>query len=87
MSCQSHDEARALAERLESEGIPTAHRWQFVVVGAPDEDSAGKLADRIRAEAPAGCSVEVGGSIAEVAQDAPFATPFSPFAVFGGLAN
>jgi hypothetical protein len=83
----SPDDAKALAERLEAEGVPTAHRWRFVVVGAPDEDTAAALAERIRGEAPEGSTVAVGGSIPEVADDAPFATAFSPFAVFGGLAN
>jgi hypothetical protein len=60
-------------------------RWQFVVVGATDQDSASALAERIRGEAPPGTEVMAEGSVQEVAQDAPFATPFSPFSVFGGL--
>jgi hypothetical protein len=83
--CESHRDAESLARRLESEGIPTAHRWQFVVVGADDEDAANQLAERIRREAPPGSSVTAEGSVAEVAQDAPYATSFSPFAIFGGL--
>ena len=87
VSCASHSEARQLAERLEAEGIPTAQRWQFVVLGAPDEDAAQALGERLRQEAPPGSAVEVGGSVQEIATDVPLGTPFSPFAVFGGLGN
>lgn len=87
ISCPSREDARVLAERLESEGIPTVHRWHFVVLGAPDEDSARRLADRVRSEAPPGTSVTAEASVQEIASDAPGATPFSPFAVFGGLAG
>jgi hypothetical protein len=85
VKCDSHSEATALARRLEAEGMPTVQRWQFVVVGATDQDSASALAERIRGEAPPGTEVMAEGSVQEVAQDAPFATPFSPFSVFGGL--
>ena len=85
--CASGNDARQLAEKLAAEGLPTAHRWQFVVVGASDEDTARNLGDRLRSEIPAGCEVEVGGSVQEIAQDVPLGTPFSPFAVFGGLGN
>jgi hypothetical protein len=56
-----------------------------VVAGADDEDTARGLAERIRKEAPAGATVLAEGSVQEIAQDAPFATPFTPFSVFGGL--
>jgi hypothetical protein len=87
--CASQGDARELAERLEAEGIPTAHRWHFVVVGANDEDAAAALADRIRAQAPPGSDVQAAASVQEAVQDAPGATPFrpSPFVVFGGLAS
>jgi hypothetical protein len=84
--CPSSHDARQLAERLRSEGIVTVRRWQFVVAGAPDEDSARDLAGRIRTEAPPGSTVVAEASVAEIAAEAPFATPFSnPFSVFGGL--
>jgi hypothetical protein len=85
VTCGSVGDARALAERLEREGIAAVQRWQFLVLGAADQDSAAQLAARVRDEAPAGSQVDVQGSIAEVAGGAPYGTPFSPFAVFGGL--
>lgn len=84
--CRSRHDAERLAEQLRAEGIPTAHRWEFVVLGATDEDSARALADRIRAEAPPGSTVVAEASVAEVAGESPLATPFNnPFSVFGGL--
>jgi hypothetical protein len=84
--CPSRHDAEQLAERLRAEGIPTVHRWEFVVLGAPDEDAAQALAERIRGEAPPGSTVVAEASIADVASEAPLATPFNnPFAVFGGL--
>jgi hypothetical protein len=84
--CPSRHDAERLAERLRAEGIPTVHRWEFVVLGAPDEDSARALAERIQGEAPPGSTVVAEASIADVAADSPLATPFgNPFAVFGGL--
>jgi hypothetical protein len=86
VKCESHRVAEELANRLGAEGIPTAHRWHFVVAGASDEDSANSLARRIRDQAPAGTTVSVEGSVQEIAQDAPYVTPYNnPFAVLGGL--
>ncbi len=54
------DEARATAERLESEGLPVAQRWRYVVVGALTEEQAEEIAERVRGELPeADVSVEV----------------------------
>jgi hypothetical protein len=83
--CRSHRDARQLADRLRAEGIDTVQRWEFVVLGVPDEDSAQELAQRIRREAPPGSTVAAEASVPEVAAEAPLATPFNPFAVFGGL--
>jgi hypothetical protein len=83
--CSSRPEAEELANRLRSEGIRCVQRWQFVVVAASDEDTAKALAERIRAEAPPGSTVTAEASVAEAVAEAPLATPFSPFAVFGGL--
>jgi len=55
----SHQDARALAERLEQEGIRCVRRWKFLLVGAGDEDDAHALAERLQAEAPAGATVHV----------------------------
>ena len=54
------DEARAVAMRLESDGLPVAQRWRYVVVGALTEEQAEEIAERLRAELPeADVSVEV----------------------------
>jgi hypothetical protein len=85
VKCPSRHDAEQLAKRLGEEGFRTVHRWEFVVLAAPDEDEARKLADRIRSEAPPGSTVTAEASVAEATTEAPLATPFSPFAVFGGL--
>jgi hypothetical protein len=77
----THEETVALAERLESEGIPVVRRHTFLIAGAANEDDAQALGDRIRGEAPKGAKVEVepgGGMLWEVA-------PRTPFTFFGGL--
>lgn len=81
VSCPSHRETVALAERLRAEGITPVRRWRYLLIGAGDEDSARRLADRIGGEVPAGATVTVEGSLAAVAAG----TPANPFAVFGGL--
>jgi hypothetical protein len=83
--CPFQAEARQLAERLQSEGFQVVQRGEFLLLGAADEDSANALAERIRDEAPAGSGVSAEGSVPEVVSGTPFGTPFSPFAVFGGL--
>jgi hypothetical protein len=83
--CPSQSDAQQLAQRLGAEGIPTVQRWEFVVLGAADEDSANALAERVRAEAPAASTVTAEGSASKTVSDSPLATPFSPFSVFGGL--
>jgi hypothetical protein len=83
--CGSRRDAEALAERLREEGIRCVQRWQFVVVAAPDEETAAALAERIRSEAPPDSAVTAEASLPEVVSEAPLATPFNPFAVFGGL--
>jgi hypothetical protein len=69
--CRSHRDATELAHKLEQEGIPNTHRWTTVLVGANDEDSAGQLADRLRAETPAGCEVTVEGNLRAVYDERP----------------
>jgi hypothetical protein len=77
----SHGETVAFADRLEQEGIPVLRRWKFLLVGAPNEDEAEALAQRIESEAPQGSKVhaEISGAAVWKVGD-----PF-PFAVFGGL--
>jgi len=71
----SRHEAVELAKRLEGEGRQVIRRWQFVVVGANNEDEATALAATLRQEAPAGASVDSGP------------VPFAPFALarLGGI--
>jgi|SRR5579884_1888525 len=85
--CASRQDAQGLAERLRSEGIANVQRWQFVVIGAADEDGANALAERIRREAPPGSEVTAETSVQELTAEAPeVQTPYNnPFAVFGGL--
>ncbi len=81
VSLPSHEATGELAEMLEGEGFPVVRRATFLLVGAANRDEADALAERLRAEAPAGAQVEVepgGGLVWEV-------TPQNPFAIFGGL--
>jgi hypothetical protein len=82
VECASRADATALSHRLRAEGLPNVQRFKFVVVGATDEDSANALAERIRAEAPAGSVVTAEGTLGAVLTEGGAA---NPFAVFGGL--
>lgn len=76
-----HEQTLALAERLESEGVPIVRRHTFLLAGALNEDDARALASRLEREVPEGARIEVepgGGLVWEVA-------PQNPFVVFGGL--
>jgi hypothetical protein len=78
---RDHEQTLALAERLESEGVPIVRRYTFLLAGALNEDDARTLATRLEGEAPEGARIEVepgGGLVWEVA-------PQNPFVVFGGL--
>jgi hypothetical protein len=77
----SRDEAGRWADRFRGEGLPTVHRWKFVLVGATDEDSAEALAERIRGEVPADARVVVEGSWRDAYEE----MPPNPFALLGGL--
>jgi hypothetical protein len=77
----SRGQAGDLAEQLRSEGLPTVHRWKYVLVGATDEDSANEMAERIRNEAPPSSSVTVEGTWREAYAE----RPPNPFAFLGGL--
>ncbi len=75
----SHDDAKAFAAQLESEGLHVVRRSEHVMAGAATEDDAKALSERLRAEAPAGAKVQVDGNGL-----ASFSSLY-PFAVFGGL--
>jgi hypothetical protein len=79
----SHREASEFAGKLRQEGVPSVQRWKYLMIGAPDQDSAEVLAERIRNEAPPGSTV-----LAEGTQKAAYdERPTSPFAFLGGLAG
>jgi hypothetical protein len=81
LEVEDHRTARELADRLEADGVPVARHWRYLLVGAVNRDEAEALAERLRAEAPAGARIAVepsGGAVWEV-------LPANPFAVFGGL--
>jgi hypothetical protein len=82
IECASRADAAQLAERLRAEGLPSVHRFKYVVVGAPDEDAANALAQRIRAEAPEGSVVAAEGTLGSVLTEGGAS---NPFAVFGGM--
>lgn len=79
--CRSRSDAIELGERLQTEGIPSVRRWHYLLVGAPDEDTAAALAQRIAAESPPGAVVTTEGT----GRAANEVRPGNPFAVFGGL--
>jgi hypothetical protein len=81
VQCRSRREAAALADKLRAEALPSVHRWKYLLIGAPDEDSANALAERLRGELPADVVVTTEGNLRAVMD----AKPTSPFAFLGGL--
>jgi hypothetical protein len=79
----SHGEARDFAKKLDEEGLQPVRRWRYMVVGAPDEDEAKALAERIRAEAPPDSTIKVEGSLGYAVRH----QPPNPFFFLGGLAD
>jgi hypothetical protein len=77
----SRGDAIEFAERLDSEGIPTARHWHHLLVGAWTEDDANLLADRIRAEAPPGTEVATDMTLAYLVHHGSPGSygPFVPF--------
>jgi len=73
IECSSHEEADALADRLEQEGQDVVRRWTYVLVGASSRDEAQALAKQLHGE------VEAGGEVVYEAM------PRNPFAIFGGI--
>jgi hypothetical protein len=73
VECASHDEADALADRLEREGQDVVRRWTYVIVGAASRKEADELAKQLHGE------VEPGGEVVYEAM------PRNPFAIFGGM--
>lgn len=83
IECISRQEAHDFSDRLRAEGIPNVHRFKYLLVGAPDEDSAHALAERLQREAPAGSVVTVEGTIASVEAG----EARNRFAIFTGIAG
>jgi hypothetical protein len=79
VSLPSHHDARALAERMEAEGLPCNRYWRHLLIGARDEDAASALAARLRGEAAEGSEVHV------EAVGQPIWESMHPYAIFGGL--
>jgi len=79
----THHEAREFAQKLTDEGLEPVRRWRYMVVGAPDEDAATELADRIRGEASSDAKVKAEGSLAAAWGE----RPVNPFFFLGGLAG
>lgn len=77
----SFHEASQFAETLRSEGLPVVHRWKFLLIGVPDEDSGKELVERIQDQAPAGSQVSLEGTWAAAYAE----RPPNPFAIFGGM--
>lgn len=82
VQCRSHRDTVKLDDRLRNEGLPTVRRWKFLIVGAPDEDTANKLAERIRSEVSVGSTVTAEVSRRATYDDDPLR---NRFAIFGGL--
>jgi hypothetical protein len=81
VQCRSRHDASELSHRLEREHVPHVHRWNYLLVGATDEDSAKTIADRLRGEAPAGSEVVVEINRRVIYDD----RPWNPFTLLGGL--
>jgi hypothetical protein len=79
----SHEAAEAFAGRLREEGLPSARRANYLVVGVPDEDTANELADRLRGEAGPDAKVSVEATSQAVLDE----RPQNPFWFLGGLAG
>lgn len=79
VSLPSHHDARALAERLQGEGIPCRRFWRHLLLGAGDEDAAAVLAARVRSEGAEGTQATV------EAVGQPIWEAMHPYAVYGGV--
>ena len=73
VECASHQEARDLAEQLETEGYKPERRFHYLIVGTASREDADVLATRLHGR------VEPGGELVYEVE------PSNPFAIFGGL--
>jgi len=82
VTCGTRHEAVELSERLGHEGLPNVHRWNWVLIGARDEQDGNAIAARLREELP-GAEVAVESNMRAVWDS----RPPNPFAWLGGLAG
>jgi hypothetical protein len=82
VTCESRHDAAELSDRLVREGIANIHRWNWVLVGANDEDDGNTIAERLRGELP-GAEISVESNMRTVWKN----LPGNPFAWLGGLAG
>jgi hypothetical protein len=80
----TRDDAAALEQRLEAEGVPVVRRHSYVVIGAACEGDAEALRERLAAIVPAGTRVTVEGTASAAELERPYAWLGG---VFGGLAQ
>jgi len=73
VECASHQEARDLAEQLETEGYRPERRFHYLIVGTASREDAEALATRLHGE------VAPGGELVYEVE------PANPFAIFGGM--
>jgi hypothetical protein len=55
-----------IARRLTEEGKPVRRRWRYIAVGAPTEDRARELAERLRSEVPDDVEIRVEVDLSDV---------------------
>lgn len=73
VECRTREDARKLAEQLESEGYRPERQSHFVIVGTASREDADELARKLHG------TVEPGGELVYEVNEG------NPFAVFGGL--
>jgi hypothetical protein len=55
-------DGQALAKKLREEGLPVKRHFRYLLVGAPSEDKAVELGERLESEAPEGSRLGVRGN-------------------------
>jgi hypothetical protein len=55
-------DGHALAEKLRGEGLPVKRHFRYLLVGAPSEDKAVEIGERLEGEAPEGARIGIRGN-------------------------
>jgi hypothetical protein len=55
-------DGHALAEKLRSEGLPVKRHFRYLLVGAPSEDKAVEIGERLESETPDGARIGIRGN-------------------------